>query len=359
MPRVLFISRKWPPAIGGMETYARKLVEALSTRCELSTKVLPGRKGGGVPPPWKLMAFLIEAMAKAARHRVDVLHVGDLVLWPVALAAWWRGSARRVVITAYGLDIIYGHRRGIVPAIYGVYLAMAARLLGKHVRIIAISHDTARLCREAGFRDVVVVTLGVDEPNLAETASVARDHAPFVLFAGRLVRRKGAAWFAHQVMPLLPGDMRFVVVGKAWDTTEAAALAQARRVEYRGVVSNAELASLRRDAVAVVMPNMPSHGTDFEGFGLAAVEAGADGGILLASGIEGIVDAVVDGVTGLLLPASDAHAWAAAVNDVLAWSPSRRMAFIRGCRAEIARRYTWPVVAERTMAAYGQPEATP
>lgn len=350
MRRVLFISRKWPPAIGGMETYAVKLCEALALRCELETRVLPGRAQGTPPSLARLAMFLIGSFPFLLRRRAYVVHIGDLVLWPLALAARWFRTAPHVAVTAYGLDVIYGRRRGLLPKLYAMYLGAGARLIGRHVRVIAISHETARLCRDAGFVRVSVVTLGVDRP-----ASPPSEHLPpgnFVLFVGRLVRRKGAGWFVRNVLPLIPTDLRLVVVGKGWDADELAALRDNERVDYREVVSGADLFALRREAVVVVMPNIPSAGTDVEGFGLTAVEAGADGGVLLASGIEGIIDAVVDNVTGFLLPTGDAQAWAGKIGDVYRWSPAQRAAFVRACQAEVAVRFTWQAVADQTLAAY-------
>ena len=46
-----------------------------------------------------------------------------------------------------------------------------------------------------------------------------------------------------------------------------------------------------------------------EGFGLVLLEAAMRGTPTIASGIEGILDAVVDGQTGFLVPAEDADAW--------------------------------------------------
>jgi glycosyltransferase involved in cell wall biosynthesis len=65
-----------------------------------------------------------------------------------------------------------------------------------------------------------------------------------------------------------------------------------------------------RAADVVVMPNIATPDVvDVEGFGLAAVEAAALGGRLLASSIDGITDAVADGVTGTLVPPGDAASW--------------------------------------------------
>jgi len=57
---------------------------------------------------------------------------------------------------------------------------------------------------------------------------------------------------------------------------------------------------------------------DMEGFGLVTVEAAMRGTPVVAAGLEGILDAVVDGKTGTLLPPGDADAWVARLTEMLA-----------------------------------------
>jgi phosphatidylinositol alpha-1,6-mannosyltransferase len=351
--QVLFITRKWAPAVGGMETYAQKLSGMLAARTKLEIAALPGRKNGRPPSMVALLAFVARAAVRLFRRKVDVVHLGDLVLWPLAFVARQAGSAPIIVITAYGLDLVYGRRPGVVPWIYARYLTLGVRMVGDKIRVIAISTPTAKLCRDAGFGDVTVVTLGVDEPApLPPPADDVPPPPPFVLFVGRLVKRKGAGWFVCQVLPLLPPALKLVVVGKCWDEQELAKLRESQRVEYHDFVTAETLLELRRQALVVIMPNIPSNGLDVEGFGLTALEAAADGGVLLASGIDGIVDAVVDGRTGFLLPAGDALRWAEKIHEVNSWPPERRIAFIDGARSEIVSRYSWQKVAEKTLEVY-------
>jgi len=221
------------------------------------------------------------------------------------------------------------------------------------LNVIAISNATAQLCHEVGFERIRVIPLGVDSDR--STAVAQGDEtvmAPYVLYVGRLVKRKGAAWFADQVLPRLAPDIKFVVVGAAWDKDEHAALIANARVEYLGVVSTEKMRGLRKNAIAVVMPNVPTNGKDIEGFGLTALEAAADGGVLVASGIEGITDAVIDGQTGFLLRAQDPQAWADKIQGIREWTHDRRVAFVRAAQVLIRERYSWQRVARDTFAFY-------
>ena len=46
---VLYVSRKWPPAVGGMETYSKEITTELGSRVPLQVIALPGRPDGKPP----------------------------------------------------------------------------------------------------------------------------------------------------------------------------------------------------------------------------------------------------------------------------------------------------------------------
>lgn len=351
MLKVLFVTRKWPPAIGGMETYSLELSRELERLCDLKVRALPGRADHKPPSPLSLILFFFSSMIfVATRRKYQLIHIGDLVLWPVAIVARIFQPSANLVVTAYGLDILYGSRKGVLPFFYRQYLALGVRLVGASLGVIAISHSTAKLCGDIGFSNVTVVPLGVRLPPRVQGTPPGR--GGYVLFVGRLVRRKGVAWFTHNVLPLLPAELRLKVVGKCWDEDEWAAIRGNRRVDYCGVVTDKTLRELRNSALVTIMPNIRVRGTDIEGFGLTALEAAADGGVLLASDIEGIVDAVIDGQTGFLLPAEAEETWASKIIEIMKWSNQQREQFVLRSRKEIEDRFSWSHVATNTMSLY-------
>ncbi len=147
MLKVLFITRKWPPAVGGMETYSLELSKELSKICDLNIRTLPGRPDG--TPAYSSVArfFVLSSMFFIAiRRRSEIIHIGDLVLWPLGLVAQIFQPSARLIITAYGLDIVYGSRVGVCyprKIILGSYLALGVILIAKRLRVIAISNATA------------------------------------------------------------------------------------------------------------------------------------------------------------------------------------------------------------------------
>ena len=321
-PRVLLVSRKWPPAIGGMETYAVELDASLATRFDVERWLLPGRKDGRPPGMAAYAVFVAKCMLRslfAGRRHERVVYV-DPVLFPVALVhALVAPSARRIVVM-HGLDVIYGQRRGLLPALYRLYFGTLVRCQRVFSQVVTVSSSTAALARAAGLRAVTVVNPSLPDSALTraqgtrDVSAMRSDFARTVLCFGRLVPRKGALWFAQHVLPRLPEDVGLIVAGPSTHADQPALLASLPRVRYVGAVDPETLASLVRAADVVAMPNIRTpESLDVEGFGLVAIEASSLGGRLLASRLQGLVDAVTDGVTGTLVEPGDAEAWAAAV----------------------------------------------
>ncbi|MFM6980516.1 MAG: glycosyltransferase family 4 protein [Micrococcales bacterium] len=348
--KVLFVTRTWPPAVGGMQTYCKELCHELEKISELEVEALPGKINGHSPSPQALVWFLIRNFFTLGfKKTYDVYHFGDLVIWPLAWVTMLFKPKSKIVITVHGLDLIYGNRPGLAPTIYRIYAKLAVALLGKRAVIVANSRGTAKLCETAGFKKIattpLATTLQAKELDAVKTE-------PFVLFVGRLVKRKGPDWFAANVLPLLPKHITMKVAGPAWDKSIAEALNANPRVEYLGLVSNEELTSLRQRAIAVLMPNIIIGNHDFEGFGLTAPEAAAEGGILIASAIEGIPDAVIDGKTGFLVPENTPEAWVTKISELDKWSQKDRLKFIKQAQELVATHYSWKRVAKQTLESY-------
>jgi glycosyltransferase involved in cell wall biosynthesis len=220
------------------------------------------------------------------------------------------------------------------------------------IKVVANSNATAAHCRAHGFDNVYVVPLGVRmRPDANNFHSRPSD---YILFVGRLARRKGVGWFIDSVLPRLPIEISLKVAGTVWDDEEYKAVNSSSRIEYLGPVYGEELAELRRNAIAVIMPNISCGGRDFEGFGLTAVEAAADGAVLIASKIDGIVDAVIDGKSGWLLPAGDSVAWKNKIDEIMHWDLDKRACFVTEARAAIAQFYSWERVARDTLDIYSK-----
>jgi glycosyltransferase involved in cell wall biosynthesis len=129
-----------------------------------------------------------------------------------------------------------------------------------------------------------------------------------LLTVGRLIRRKGHAWFVRSVLKKLPHHYVYLMAGSG---PEAAAISKlvgalglTDRAYLLGSVSDQVRNCLYQIADLLIMPNVHVK-NDEEGFGMVALEAGRYGLPVIAANIEGIRDAVIDGETGRLINEQD------------------------------------------------------
>lgn len=344
----LFITRKWPPAVGGMETYSARLTGELARRVNLDVAALPGRANGLPPTAWSILGFSARVTRDYLRRKEPpaIIHIGDMACWPLALLARLGSPRPAVLLSAHGTDVSYHRRGGWKGRLYGAYLRLGARL-NRDAMVIANSSATARVAAESGWTGAAVVPLATD---LAGSASVP-PHGRHVLFAGRLIERKGCQWFVRNVLPLLGPDIRVKVAGPIWDKAEAAILDDPR-VDYLGSLDKDALVAEYRNALCVIVPNIEPASGEFEGFGLVAVEASAVGGVVLASATGGLVEAVIDGETGFLVPPGDAAAWRDKIAEVAAWDEARRSEYLATAMARSRQVYSWGRVADDLLKIY-------
>jgi len=352
MLKILFITRKWPPAVGGMETYSTELSNELRKSTLLTILMLSGRKTGQPPTICSLIIFAFRAILHCLKNgNYDVIHIGDMVLWPIALIAKIRKPTAAIVISAHGTDIAYYIKLGIYPKLYKGYLKLGAFFSKEWLHIIANSNATAQHCRNFKFKHVNVIKLGV-RARIYDELLIKTETKPYLLFVGRLITDKGAGWFINNVLKKLQPNTILKIAGTKWHESEWEIVKKSSQVEFLGPIYDKELAQIRINSLAVIMPNIDPEGRNFEGFGLTALETPADGGILIASGIHGIIDAVIDGKTGWLVESSNPDDWINKINEISSWSEHKRLKFIKEAKTHILENFSWEKVAKNTLNTY-------
>lgn len=341
-PALLFVTRKFPPSVGGMETLAASAWRALERQPVRAGLVALGGRQWWLPlfVPWAALRIV----AARLRRPGTVVLCGDALLqtllWPVL-----RLTGTRHATMVMGLDLTWR----VAP-----YQWCLRRALRSARRVIAISSATADVARARGIAAdrVAVLRLAVPVPVPAVTpaeraaaraALCERFGLPqrtlLLVSVSRLVRRKGMRWFVEAVLPRRE-DASLLIAGSGPEHEGVAAAIAARglagRCRLLGAVDDATRELLLRGGDAFVQPNLPVAG-DMEGFGLVAIEAAARGALVVAADLEGLKDAVLPGTTGLLLPPGDAAAWTATL-AALAADPAARAAraadYAAACRRE-------------------------
>ena len=203
---------------------------------------------------------------------------------------------------------------------------------------------------------VSVVPCGVDVDRFGPDGPTVRRSARHRLLAvGRLVPRKGFD-LAIAALSGLP-DTELVIVGgtdreRLDDDPEArrlrgcaAANGVGDRVRLVGRVASADMPAWYRSADLVVCSPW------YEPFGIVPLEAMACGVPVVATAVGGLIDTVVDGVTGLHVPPRKPDEMRAAIRALLD-DPPRRAALGSAGHARVRGRYSWQRVAGEIASVY-------
>jgi phosphatidylinositol alpha-1,6-mannosyltransferase len=317
-PRVLFLTRRFPPTAGGMQTLAADVDAALRARGSVELVAL--RRASLAHLAWFLPWAMLRTAISLIRGNVECVVCGDAIVW-VAVSSVARLARVRSSVMALGLDLTHPNP---------LYQRLVRRTLPRADRVVAISKATEALAAALGVDPsrIAVVHPGVRVPEVTVADRTARREellhkfgldpdALILVSLGRLVRRKGVAWFVEHVVPALPDNVIYLIAGEGPMHAEieaaAARLASPEKVRILGPVEDEERERLLTGCDISVMPIVVVPG-DIEGFGLVAVESACRGAVVIASAIQGLLEALTDGVTGILVDAERADGFVSAIS---------------------------------------------
>lgn len=235
-----------------------------------------------------------------SRHRETLSHVHlcDAALLPLARLIRLFAPGLRISATLHGLDLLYGARW---------YQWLLKTSFDSVDQYVCVSEATVTLAREKGIdaSKLTVITPGVWEEVLQVTGNRLQDNQkPILLTVGRLVKRKGVAWFTEHVLPELVQrrpKLEYWIVGDGPESRRIEEIVLEKNVEHCvkmfGKVDDETRDECFTAASLFVMPNIEVE-HDMEGFGIACIEASSRGIPVIAAALEGLQDSVVDGLTG-------------------------------------------------------------
>ncbi|HEX5198769.1 MAG TPA: glycosyltransferase [Actinoplanes sp.] len=241
------------------------------------------------------------------------------------------------------------------------------RALGRAVDrvVVQCQDEVAELVRMGVPRTrMAMVPSGVNTDRFAPAGpAVPREPGrQRILTVARLVERKGVEDLIR-ALPKVP-RAELVVVGGPPDGDLArdpyacrlGALARKCRVEDRvrlvGAVPAQEMPAWYRSADLLAATPW------YEPFGLTVLEAMACGVPVVASAVGGLVDTVVDGVTGDLVAPRDVTGLARTLRRLLA-DDTRRISYGAAAHDRAVQSYSWPRIARRLAAVYTTVAAAP
>jgi glycosyltransferase involved in cell wall biosynthesis len=269
---------------------------------------------GWLNPSRTMHPFFSARLNEALAHRIDAKYWRGVKV-PPPLRAWrcrralrrahtdalliWNRSAKvRFALAATGDDRCIHWEHG---AAWDAGRERERREYFRRVpRAIANSRASARVLElKWEYRGALRVCRNALRPSLAPRATVAKTFPARTIrlgVAARLYPVKGVALVLHAVALLakqgLDAELRVAGAGPELERLErlVGSLGIERRVRFLGAVRDME--AFYRDVDCLVHPPLT------EAFGLVAIEAAAFGCPVVAAAIDGLPEAVTDGVTG-------------------------------------------------------------
>lgn len=374
MNEILCVTHKYPPSVGGMEKQSYKLTNGLKRFYKTHIIAYQNNCNKYI---WflQLRRRILDTLKK--NPGIKLIHLNDGSMGAACL--WLQKQVDiPVVVTFHGLDVTFP---------FSFYQNRLIPRMGKYYAAICVSEYTRQQCLNRNFssQSTFTVANGVDISmgnipfdrtiieKLKNKYGVDASGKKMILAAGRPVKRKGFSWFIKNVLPRLGDDVIFLMtgpiknkpsfiekgieslpmgrdiqmlLGAATDTQQVNDLLQiTKNVYHLGSVPYHDLIQLFSLADLFVMPNIEVGG-DKEGFGLVALEASVRGTYVLASGIEGITDAVINKKNGILLPSGDAKVWGDKINELLNNTELLKALSIQG-KEFTCNNYSWNKMVEK------------
>jgi starch synthase len=399
--RVGLMTREYPPEVYGgagvhVEYLSRELAKLMEvevhcwgTQCwrvgnlyvrgdmppaEVTTGLVKG-PGARFKTAVEAMALNLSQMKELAE--IDVVHTHT---WYAAMAGFLAKKLYGVpfVLTTHSLEPLRAWKAEQLGSGYAMSSWMERTAILDADAIIAVSNgtkaDILRAYPQVDEAKVHVIYNGIDleEYRKTKTTEALEKYGvdasvPYVLFVGRITRQKGVVHLVDAVK-YLPKGMQVVLCAGAPDTPEIAAEMRAgidaakaaggNIVWIEQMATKQEAIELYSNCRVFCCPSV------YEPFGIINLEAMACKAPVVASAVGGILEVVVDGKTGYLVPfEADAVTGFPVDGDKFSRDLARRLAELMGdvalCakfgaagRKRVEKMFAWEAIAKQTMELY-------
>ncbi len=395
--RVGLMTREYPPQVyGGAGVHVEYLSRELARLIEVEVHCWGNQRADagtlhvrGDEPPATVTAgcdakfkTAVDALALNLAQmkelgRIDIVHTHT---WYAAMAGFLAKKLYGIpfVLTTHSLEPLRAWKAEQLGSGYAMSAWMERTAVLDADAIIAVSHgtkaDILRAYPEVDAARVHVIYNGIDLAEYRKTAATdalvkygVDASAPYVLFVGRITRQKGVVHLVDAVK-YLPQGIQVVLCAGAPDTpeiaaemragVEAARAAGGNIVWIEKMVTKAEAIELYSNCRVFCCPSV------YEPFGIINLEAMACGAPVVASAVGGILEVVVEGATGLLVPfEADATTGFPVDGDRFARNLAGRIAELIGSpelcrkfgeagRQRVEETFAWEAIAAQTVELY-------
>ena len=421
------MTREYPPHVyGGAGVHVEYLSRELAKKVEVEVHCWGEQHAdegnlhvsGQEPPPditagtnekWKAAvdALALNLAQMKELGRIDLVHTHT---WYVSMAGFLAKKLYGIpfVLTTHSLEPLRAWKAEQLGSGYSMSSWMERTAILDADAIVAVSQgtkaDILRAYPDVTPSRVHVIYNGIDLDQYQFTRDTSALHKygvdpekPYVLFVGRITRQKGVTHLVDAIRYLPPGTQVVLCAG-APDTPDIAQemrdKVEALRQETPGSVPNFAEHFTEEGGHSFATGDPTRHGHNivwieqmvtkeeaiqlyshcqvfccpsvYEPFGIINLEAMACGAPVVASATGGILEVVVDGETGFLVPfAQDpvttfpsnpdqfARDLAARLTELLS-DPDKCRHFGQAGRTRVEAHFSWTAIADQTIALYQQ-----
>jgi len=352
----MLLTPAFPPSTGGIERTAAALAGGLN---DFKVEVVAGRPESpvGMRPPAGILVHWAANDPPGGRRatlalsrlalRICLGFRPNLVL---SLHIRTMPAARAIARLTGARVILVVHAKEMCEQ-----PALARAAIGWADGIVTVSRFSSELALEAGADPgrITLIHPGVTPPEASPPPLSARPGPPTIISVSRLSDSSKGHDIALEAMArlhTLRPYLRWEIVGDGLLRPElerrADQLGLSTCVTFAGTLDDEALGRALNSAHVFCLLSRPAPaGAAGEGFGIAFVEAGAHGLPVLAGRTPGVVDAVAEGKTGLLVDPTDPQSVANGIDRLLS-NPALAERLAAGGR-EWATALEWPRVVAR------------
>ena len=395
--RVGLMTREYPPNVYGgagvhVEYLSRELAKSIEVEvhCWGTQHSDEGNLHVRGQEPWPLLAEGAPAKFQTALETfslnlaqmkplagIDIVHTHT---WYVSMAGFLAKKLFNIpfVLTTHSLEPLRAWKAEQLGSGYAMSSWMERTAILDADAVIAVSEgtraDILRAYPEIDPARIHVIYNGIDLQQYQQTSATdalvrygVDTSRPYILFVGRITRQKGVTHLVEAI-PHLPAGTQVVLCAGAPDTPEialemrekvaAAREAGADIVWIEKMVTKEDAIQLYSHCAVFCCPSV------YEPFGIINLEAMACRAPVVASATGGILEVVVEGETGHLVPFEQnpvttfpskpeqfARDLAAKLTELLA-DPAKAKRMGEAGRKRVEETFSWTAIAEQTIALY-------
>lgn len=372
MKKILFVTNDFGPRAGGIQSFIMGLVERLPRdsvtvytssqgdtreydsrwRSENGVEILRDRAKVLLPTP-----RVARALRKLVRDSgATVVCFGAAAPLGLLASTLRKVGAKRIVALTHGHEVWWAK---VFP------FSLAIRYIGNHLDVMTYLGDFTRLQISRALSDEAKkkmerIAPGIDidhfqpDPQPSDIrAELGLIDKKVIVCVGRLIPRKGQDKLIRalaKVRKAIP-TAHLLLVGEGGYRSKLEKLADTEKVRdavsFVGRVSYSQLSGYIRAGDLFAMPaRSRMAGLEVEGLGIVYLEASACGLPVIAGDSGGAPDAVMDGVTGILVHGNDIEEIASAIKELLS-DPIRAKKMGADGRDWINSHWSWQIWSEK------------